>query len=398
MRKEKAFVMKKSALLAFVLSIAMLSCLPVSAAATYSFGNGEMFKEADWGKDGFTFQFAQTYNQAGDYDVSQFQDCEWGNSSAYAMYVSGRRMWCPTVRAADTGKFKNDTMWWQVSNENGSLMPSNGLLAILRWTAPQDGKYTVNTTLLAGVSQAYEDHQTEYGPFEMNEDMDGVTCSIYHDSEKLYSKNSGQVFYTDSKMDVPVLTVEMHQGESLYFIADQNAQSDYDDSQWQVEIVRTADLPTTAPAAPVTDAPPTTTRQDTTSGDETKTDSPDTTQGSEDETTTELTTSSTLESGGTTRATATSSTREAGAATDITAGGDPSDPGLSPAALAGIVAAVAVVLAAAGVGVYFLLKKKKAAGDPLNPEDPGEHAGNPGDDGENPADTAANPEDHGEEM
>ena len=137
----------------------MLFCLPVSAATTYSFGSGEMFKEADWGKDGFTFQFAQMYNQAGDYDVSQFQDCEWGNSSAYAMYVSGRRMWCPTVRAADTGKFKNDTMWWQVSNENGSIMPSNGLLAILRWTAPQDGKYTVNTTLLAGDSQAYEDHQ-----------------------------------------------------------------------------------------------------------------------------------------------------------------------------------------------------------------------------------------------
>lgn len=240
--------MKKKILLTLAVCAALLlTCLPVSAAETYTFGSAKAdWKQDEWGKDGWYSMFTQEYNTGGVYDTTKFRDCIWGSKSAFAMYKTdqGRKMWCPSIGAKDTGKFKNDTMWWIISNESGSMMPSNGVSCVLKWEAPKNGKYHIKTTLFAGVSQAYYDHQEEYGSFPMNDDMDGITCSVYQGSKKLFSKNSGaKIFYKDNDLKVPEYNVELKKGEAMYFIADQNEKASYDDSRWTITITKTGDLP-----------------------------------------------------------------------------------------------------------------------------------------------------------
>lgn len=251
--KKTIFVLLVGVLLFFTFTNSAVSF----AAASYTFGFGEgEYIETENGTDGFWLMFAEQYNTDGVHDVSEFTDCIWGNTTTFAIYSNetGRKLWCPTKEAKTIALtvFEGDAMWWSI-NKTGRMMPAKGLANVLRWTAPADGKYKVTSIVHGGLSQAYFDHQIEYGAFPTTLDMDGVTCSIYKENEKLFSKNSiiltdGEVdaelnLFSNNDLGAPEFNVELESGESMYFITDQNRLDDYDNSEWQITIVKTGELP-----------------------------------------------------------------------------------------------------------------------------------------------------------
>lgn len=243
-------IVKKKVMVIILCFMLALTVAPLSAAETYTFGFGEgEFTQEENGSGGFWLMFAQQYDTGGNHDVSGFQECIWGRNSVFSLYDGP--IWCPSVKKEDTGIFKEDNMWWKI-NKTGMMMPSNGLANVLKWKAPADGKYKITTVLHGGLSKAYFDHQIEYGAFPTTLEMDGVTCSIYRETEKLFSKNSlilvdGKVdkdlnFFENNDLGAPVLDVELLSGESVYFITDQNAHSEYDNSAWQITIEKTGEI------------------------------------------------------------------------------------------------------------------------------------------------------------
>lgn len=265
--------MKKS--LAFAVILCMLASMfftLTAAAETTEWKIGYVGQKAvsTQGENGWYYLYSKAVNQGDSFPTDTFKECVWSNKISNWKYYSPHSdgyVWCPQVVDIDKSIYNPDkkpkpveNLWFQINWENGDADedkdgkpdnnkgvrcdPSTNFIPALKWVAPEAGEYTLAASYAAGSTVG--DWQDSWG----FDGFDGVTVSIYHNSTKLFNKNTGFDSERDRKIsDLPWQnvnqTVSLKSGDALYFITDQNGDSLHDMSKWSITINKKASEGTT---------------------------------------------------------------------------------------------------------------------------------------------------------
>lgn len=268
-------MLKKMKKAAYVLLAALMMALwtPTALFAaenTWVFGEpGGRLTADSQGVNGFYYMFTRQFNTGGVYDIAQFDYLIWSSNTTWRFF--GGNAWTPPYTGAQIDdRFFNpnavnehgqpaaiDDYWFAIFGD-GRVLPGANFTPVIRWDAPGSGTFTVDVVLHAGVNRQFFDYYTAADAAE-NERVDGMTTTIMHGRDRLFTANSGIGQVDENRVAVPRLTVNMAAGESLYFITDQNADPAWDYSTWHITITEVAAVPLVeeevTEAAPVADEP-----------------------------------------------------------------------------------------------------------------------------------------------
>lgn len=143
------------------------------------------------GEENLYFLYTPETNTNGVYDITKMKEC---------VYSAEDETWLPEGIADMEG-------WNQVSNAYyTSLYPCKEASAVLAWKAPEDGCFVLDVTFTFG-------NEAPGG------DTDGVTLSIYGNTERVYSRSIADNL---NEGDTLRTAVRLKAGQYLYIIADPN--------------------------------------------------------------------------------------------------------------------------------------------------------------------------------
>lgn len=155
------------------------------------------------GVDHWYYMYTEETDQDGVYDISKIKECR---------YSEDEKVWTANIGG------ENMRIWAQDSLTSVGMHPEETedgnpyASAVFAFQAPEDGSYFCEIHFTAGS----EDPITE--------DRDGVTFSVYNNTEKLYSRR----FLTLSEGDFIEVKLMLKAGEYCYLIADPNENSNGD--------------------------------------------------------------------------------------------------------------------------------------------------------------------------
>ena len=236
---------------AVLLTVLALPQMVAASGDTWVFGQpGGRLTADSQGVDGFYYMFTRQFNTGGVYDVGRFDYLVWSNNTTWRFF--GGNAWTPPYTGAQIDdRFFNpnatnehgqpeaiDDYWFAIFGD-GRVLPGANFTPVIRWVAPAAGTFTVDVVLHAGVNRQFFGYYTA-ADAAANERVDGVTTTIMHGRDRLFTANSGIGQIDQNRISVPVLTVNMQAGEHLYFITDQNADSAWDYSTWHITIAEVA--------------------------------------------------------------------------------------------------------------------------------------------------------------
>ncbi len=210
-----------------VLGILLAAGTMASAATVgdkWYFGgeNGTDQSAPTQGTDGWHYMYFVETAQGDDFNVSDIKECVSGDTAWKNPPNNVTPLYIPAETLNQYGVEKDwSGLWWIIYSPWNMLQSDGDFGAALKWVAPETGSYKI-------IGQFWGSSETAalYGV------NDGMQFSVYKNTERLHTNSyTGAGPLTDDYE----LTVDLAEGDAIYFIADPNASS-WDLSKCQAEI------------------------------------------------------------------------------------------------------------------------------------------------------------------